>query len=151
MKHKPADKNVEVIHSEDTKQIILPARMRAKDAMEWLARREEEDHRKVQIREQVDAYPLDGALALSRALAKKYGWTNLVPTPGMWGDTPPNMVGVRTGPRPEDVVQVPWGRLEIPGIAGHIQTSMTMRNGRPVFTIGGVVKRSSGKTSGLSG
>jgi transitional endoplasmic reticulum ATPase len=141
MQHKPEDKSVVVIHSDDTKKIILPDGMGFKDAMEWLARKEEEDQRKVKIHEYVDAYPLDGALALSKAMADKYGWTNLVPTPGFFGDEPPGMVGVRTGPNPEDVVQVPWGRCNIPGIAGYIQTGMTMRNGRPVFTIGGVVKR----------
>ena len=141
MKHKPEDKNVGVVHRDDTKKIILPDGMGFKDAMEWLSRKEEEDQRKVTIHEYVDAYPLDGALALSKAMAEKYGWINLVPTPGFFGEEPPGMVGVRTGPRPEDVVQVPWGRFNIPGIAGYIQTGMALRNGRPVFTIGGVVKR----------
>lgn len=141
MKHRTEDKSVVVVHSDDTKKIILPSDMGFKDAMEWLARKEEEDQRKVKIHEYVDAYPLDGALALSRAMAEIYGWTNLVPTPGFFGEEPPGMVGVRTGPNPEDVIQVPWGRFNIPGIAGYIQTGMSLRNGRPVFTIGGVVKR----------
>lgn len=141
VKPKTEDQTIGVTRSSETKQIILPEGMSCKDGMVWLSRKDEEEERSVAIHEYVDAYPLDGALALTRAMQETYGWTNLVPTPGFFGDTPPSMVGVRTGPNPEDVVQVPWGRMEIPGVEGYISTGMSLQKGRPVFTIGGVVKR----------
>lgn len=135
------DKVVLVVHSEETKKIVLPDGMKYKDAMEWLTRKEEEDNRKVKVNEVIDSYPLDGALALSKAMKDTYGWSGLVPTPSFFGDNPPEMIGVRTGPNPNDIVQVPWGRMEIPGVDGYIQTGMILKNNRPVFAISGVVKR----------
>lgn len=141
MKTKTGDKTVAVIYSADTKQIVLPEGMSNRDGMEWLARKEKEDQREVSIHEVVDAYPFDGALALHKTLAKIYGWVDLAPTPGFFGSSPPKMVGVRTGPGPDDTVQVPWGTIQIPGISGSLTTGIAVRNGRPMFTIGGVVKR----------
>ena len=62
---------------------------------------------------------------------------------GGWGrPNPPEMVGVQISPDPNDVVQVPWGRMEVPGVSGFIQCGMYLKdNLRPVFLITGQVKR----------
>jgi len=136
------DKIVDVQHSKQTKQITLPDGMAADDAIVWLMRKDHEENRIVTIKEYVDAYPLDGAYALAKAMARTYGWTNLIPTPGFFGPNPPEMVGVQISPDSNDVVQVPWGRMEVPGVDGFIQCGMFLKdNLRPVFLITGQVKR----------
>lgn len=137
------DKMVDVLYTSDKemKQIILPQGMDYKDGVKWLQRKDEEQSRKVAINEVIDAYPLDGALALHRAMAKKYGWNHLIPTPGFFGDRPPMMISVRTGAAPNDMVQVPWGRMEIPGVDGYIEAQITISDKQPKFVIGGTVKR----------
>lgn len=140
-KVKTKDKQVGVTHSKGTKQITLPQGMNADDAIVWLMRKDHEENRVVTIKEYVEAYPLDGAYALAKAMADIYGWTNLVPTPGFFGPNPPEMVGVQISPDPNDVVQVPWGRMEVPGVSGFIQCGMHLKDDRPVFLITGQVKR----------
>lgn len=136
------DKIVDVRHSGDTKQIVLPDGMDCQQAITWLKRKDEEESREVNISEPIDAYPLDGALALTKAMAAKYGWTNLVPTPGFFGrQNPPSMIGVQVGPRENDVVQVPWGRMRIPGVDGYIESEFAFVDGQPRFVLSGTVKR----------
>jgi len=137
------DKQVDVLHASDAtqKQIVLPAGMDYRDAMKWLERKNEEQSRKVSINETLDAYPLDGALALHKAMARKYGWTHLIPTPSFFGENPPAMIGVRVGAGQNDVVQVAWGRMEIPGVSGYIETGFTFEGLQPKFVINGVVRR----------
>jgi transitional endoplasmic reticulum ATPase len=49
------------------------------------------------------------------------------------------MVGVAISPT--EKVQVPWGRIEVPGIDGHLQTGINEVKGRPAFVISGEVRR----------
>jgi SpoVK/Ycf46/Vps4 family AAA+-type ATPase len=120
-------------------QIIIPDGMSFQQAIDWLERREAEENQNVGIMEQVEGYPLDGALAFMKALQRRFGWVNLVPTPGFFGDQPPTMVGVEVGPN--EVVQVPWGRIQIPGVSGYVQTSVGFKDGKPLFVLAGEVKQ----------
>lgn len=129
--------SVEVVRGGE--QIILPDGMTWNQAHEWLDRREAEEETFVAINEQISCYPLDGAIALMKALKHRFGWTNLVPTPGFFGATPPVMVGVEVGPT--EVVQVPWGRIEIPNVAGYLAPGVAFKDGKPVFLLYGEVKQ----------
>lgn len=120
-------------------QIILPDGMDFDEGIKWLQRKKVEDEREVAINEQVDAFPLDGALAFHKAIARKYGFAGLVPIPGFFGPRPPAMIGVATST--SETVQVPWGRLEIPNISGFLQTLVGQKDGRQVFVIGGTVRQ----------
>lgn len=120
--------------------INIPESMTFRQAIEilqaWMVYEEQD----VAINVRFDAFLLDGALALQKALAEKFGWVNMVPTPGFWSDDPPAMISVATSPT--DSVQVPWGRLRVPGINGFLNTGSTKTNdGRLVFVLGGIVKR----------
>lgn len=121
------------------KEIILPVGMSFKEAIKWLERREQEAETKVAISETIEAYPLDGAMALTKAMAARYGWTDLVPTPGMFGPKPPTMVGVEIDVG--KVVQVPWGRFQIPGVDGWLSTGWGVKEGNLVFVLQGEVKQ----------
>ncbi len=124
-------------------KIIIPEGMAASTAMEWLKRKDAEENRVVAVQEDIDAYPLDGAYALQRVLAEKYGWVDLVPTPGFWGDDPPAMVGVEV--ERGRSVQVPWGRIKLPNVDGWISPSVQMKNNRWSFRIVGEVKQKHSK------
>lgn len=120
-------------------KIVLPEGMSLDDGMEWLRRKKIEEDRDVAINEEVNAFPLDGAYALARAISRKYGFTGLVPTPSFFGPRPPVMIGVPVSTT--ENVQVPWGRMEIPGIRGYIQTGVTVKDDKAIFIIGGVVRQ----------
>lgn len=122
------------------KQLILPENMSTAEAITWLQRQMVEDEADVAVSEEVPgAYPMDAAIAFMKALKERYGWTEMVPSPGFFGPKPPTMVGVEIAPG--KTIQVPWGRVQIPGVSGFLQTAFAMKDNRPIFAITGVVKR----------
>lgn len=133
--------HVAVSHSSKTKQIMLPEDMDLREAITHLERRMEEDERVVAVYEIIDAFPLDGAHALTMSLSDTFGWTGLIPTPGFFGSKPPAMVGVHVAH--DEVVQVPWGRIRVPGVDGYVQTTVHVdkKTGQPRFAITGEVRR----------
>lgn len=128
---------VEVVNQGE--RIILPERMTLDQAIQALQLQKEQQEEIVAIQEVIDTYPSDGAHALMLALQKKYGWTRLIPTPDFFGPIPPTMVGVAVSAT--ETVQVPWGRMQVPGIDGFLETDTRRENGRLVFVLGGQVKR----------
>jgi transitional endoplasmic reticulum ATPase len=130
-------KNVEIVREGD--QITIPAEMSLKAARIWLERKEVEEEQEIAIDEIIEAFPLEGAYAFAKAIARKYGFSALVPTPGFFGSSPPVMIGVDTGVN--ETSQVPWGRVEIPNLAGYLETGTTTKDNRLLFRIGGEVKQ----------
>lgn len=130
-------KNVEI--RREGEQIIVPEKMTLKQARIWLERKEVEEEQEIAIDEVVEAFPLEGAFAFAKAIAQKYGFSALVPTPGFFGPNPPVMIGVEVGI--DEQAQVPWGRIEIPGIAGFLETATIYKDNRLLFRIGGEVKQ----------
>jgi transitional endoplasmic reticulum ATPase len=109
-------KDAVIVRDPEIKQIIVPESMSMDDAIRWLHRKVEEENAEVNIHHTIACFPLDGAQALQKAISERYGWSGLVPTPGFFGDSPPHMVSCEAGWGKR--VQVPWGRMEIPGISG---------------------------------
>lgn len=135
---KVRQKDVNVVR--EGTQIILPENMTWDEGIEWLSRKKVEDERRVKIYEEIDAFPLDGAFALTKALSRRFGWTDLVPTPGFFGEeNPPVMIGVEVAVG--KTVQVPWGRMQIPGVSGFVQTGITKKDERPIFVLNGECKK----------
>jgi transitional endoplasmic reticulum ATPase len=122
-------------------RLLLPETMGNTEAILWLAREEVADQAVVGVSHKIHCIPTDGAVALARVLKRRFGYVDLIKTPGFFGSTPPTMFSVQTGPNPEDVVQVPWGRMQLPDIDGFLQTSAGFDDGRPCFAITGEVKR----------
>lgn len=84
----------------------------------------------------------EAAYALHAVLTERFGWTDLIDTPGFFGPEPPTMLSVPVGPgRPP--VQVPWGRFKLPGVDGYLESGATRerRGGPLIFQISGEVKR----------
>lgn len=138
-KVKTEAKHVEVVR--EGSKIVLPVvngkPMGYDEAIEWMRRKRDEDERVVGLHHDVPCSPLDGAVAFHRALAEKFGWTGLTPTPGFFGDTPPTMIGVPVGPG--ETIQVAWGRVQVPGVTGFLQTVIDIQP--PKFVIGGEVRQ----------
>src|SRR5262245_10764016 len=121
--------NMEVVR--EGKRIILPERMELPEAMRWIERKMEEEEQDISMSRTFRAFPLDGAAALARTIAKLYGWA--AKTAGAWG-SPPQTVAL---PAPGGgQIEVPWGRFAIPGIVGWVQSSMDRsRDGLPVYAM----------------
>ena len=116
--------------------------MPTEKAIEALQRKLADDNQQFNVHETIDAYPLDAAVAFVKAMAKLYGWSSPVSTPGFFGATPPQMISVKTGFRDDDVVQCPIGAFMLPGVSSLVNTTITKDNkNRQVFVIYGKVKK----------
>lgn len=141
---KEAPLSVDVTHSGT--QIVLPningKPMDYDMAIDWLARKKKEEQTKVSIRHSFsNCSPLDAAVAFSQALKETFGWAQQVATPpkGFFDDEkPPLMIGVPTGV--DEITQVPLGRLNIPGVVGFLEASISV-DPVPEFIIGGTVQK----------
>lgn len=121
-------------------KLVLPEGMTKRVAIEVLTRMDKEDERTVALSHELQAYPIEGAYALYRALRAKYGFISLEATPTFFGPEPPRMVGLQIDQ--DTHVQVPWGRIVIGGISGHLETGATLKpNGEIRFVLQGEVKR----------
>lgn len=121
-------------------KVVLPENMDLDEAAEVINRQREEESVEVSINEPINAFPLDGAVALMRVLKKRYGWTHLVPQDmGFWGVRPPTMIAVEIGNN--ERIQVPWGNMQVPKIDGTLTTGCYFNEGMPCFKLSGTVKR----------
>lgn len=116
------------------KQITVPKGMSLREAAAWLMRKDMEEDKEVEVYHEIDCFPLDGCVAFRDALVELYGYVQNADTPGMFGSrNPPVMIGV---PVSEDEVrQVPWGRVEVPGIEGYLSTGIKVTKAGPRFLI----------------
>lgn len=138
-KSKWTAKNVVIERSKDVKQILVPQGMSLKEASRWLERKDQEEDKEVAVYHEIDCFPLDGAVAFIDALDDIYGFVAKINTPGFWGESPPTMIGVPTGPN--EIRQVPWGRIQVPGVAGFLNTSMKVTTAGPRFLLEGETKQ----------
>jgi Hom_end-associated Hint/ATPase family associated with various cellular activities (AAA)/Homing endonuclease len=125
-------------------KIILPndpTAMPIPHAIAALERKMADEEQIMAVREVIEAYPLDGAVAFMYALKAKYGWASPIPTPGFFGPEPPEMLTVDTGPNPADKIQVPWGRFMVPGIEKPIDTGVTRTEFGPAFMLTGSLRK----------
>lgn len=126
------------------REIVLPGEpqeMTYDEAIKALRRKQKEEETEVNIHEQVDAFPWDGARAFMLAMKERYGWTSAVPRKTFFGKIQPTVIAVQCGPRVNDTVQVIWGDFELPNVEGVIRTEWGEKDGRPCFQVGGSVKR----------
>jgi transitional endoplasmic reticulum ATPase len=123
-------------------KIILPVKMSTDEAINQLMRLKKREEEVVTVSQVFDAFPWDGAYALTLALKKLFGWYSLEKTPTFFGPKPPEMRTIDISAT--ETVQIPWGRFSIPcipGDEGFLQTGATTKNNRLVFSLGGSVRR----------
>lgn len=130
--------NVGIKHN--GKHIVLPNDPRAmtmEAAVEALQRKIKADNEVISFIENIEGYPFDAAVAFVKAMQRRYGWANPVPTPTFFGPKPPQMISVRLGPESHDVAQVPIGSFEVPGVNSRIETVIDWKGG---FIVRGQIK-----------
>ena len=130
-------------------KIVLPALpqpMPIDQAMAILAARAKAAEQEYDIYESMDGYPFDCAAAFTRALNKRYGFVNSVTVQHetFFGkvDVRPDMRQIRTGPNPEDIIQVPTGGFQLPGFDKPIETGFRQdrKTGKVSFIVTGTLK-----------
>ena len=134
-------KNVEAQVTWEGTKITLPdtpTKMNFAEAKEWLQRLQASEEEQIAVNEIIDAFPFDGAIAMMKALKQVYGWASPIP-PQSFFEAPPTLMSVDISPT--ERTQIIWGRFQIPGIEGNLQTGVNVRAGRPVFTIKGNVRK----------
>lgn len=107
------------------KTIVLPGDpgpMPLEAAIETLKRKLADENQVMNVHEIIRGYPFDAAVGFLKAMQETYGWASAIPTPGFWGDTPPQLITVKTGPEIEDTIQVPVGSFLVPGVENRIET-----------------------------
>lgn len=119
--------------------LALPKGMKVEDGIKVLQRELEYRNETVGINAQIPGFLPDVLHAFFMACKEKFGWVSNKPTPGFFGPNPPVMITIQTSL--DTHVEVPWGGYELPGVEGLIQTSVTRKDGRLIFTIAGEVKR----------
>lgn len=121
-------------------KLILPEKMSADEAIEFLDRWQREQEQEVEINDTFDVLPQDGAYGLARVIADLFGWAQSIPTPGFFGSSHPQMIKVQVSP--EERVEIPWGRISLPNVSGYLETGVQRsRTGRAQFALSAVVKR----------
>lgn len=123
-------------------KIILPSeeKMTLEDVIDSLKGLLEFEKQEVQIVETIEAFPWDGAYALFKVMEEEYGYAKQVPIQTFFGDQPPALISVECAPG--QFVNVPWGRLVLPGVKGFIETGVAAEPGKAMkFQIQATVRR----------
>lgn len=97
-------------------QIIIPAGMTYPEARLWISRQEEAEEKNVAISASIPCFPLDGVIALKRAMTEIYGFTAYADTPTFFGPKPPVMVQVKLSDGQYETA--PIGRIQPPMYEG---------------------------------
>lgn len=122
-------------------RIVLPENMPLDKAIEVLVRKKTEEQTAVDLHEEIESYPLDGAHALMAVLRETFGWAQAVPKviKTMFGkqEIAPTIVNLQVGHN--EHTQVFWGDFAIPGIDGALSCGAGLKNGRPIFVIKGKI------------
>lgn len=120
-----------------------PGKMPLRKAREALDRRIRDEEQSYDVWEWVqDAHPHDAAVAFILAARELYGFVSFRDTPTFFGPRSPTMLTVRTGFEVDDVVQVPLGRLLLPGMEDEVNVAIEKSpRGRHEFVIYGEIKK----------
>jgi transitional endoplasmic reticulum ATPase len=123
----------------DTSKIILPEGMPLETAAEWIKRQIVMEEKVVTFHQGLRAYPLDGAYALYRAIVDIFGYVDLAKEEGPSSSTPPHMIGIKLPDGSN--IQVPWGRMQFPGLDKESFLETKYNNAKMEFEIHGQFRK----------
>lgn len=120
------------------RQIVIAEDMTPAQAIYWLHRQIQYDEKGVALSDTISCYPLDGMVALVKALRERFGFASLADTPTFFGPQPPVMVQVPLADGGFETA--PLGRMMPPAWdGGFVQTSVPP--GEPALQISGQLKQ----------
>lgn len=130
------------------RSIIVPPDITLKQARQVLSRVEQEEEELMSLKEEIDCFVWDGALAMRKAMERMYGFSLTQPIKTFFGDILPAEITIATGV--STTTTIPWGRMRWPAaekLDGETSkefletgTGQT-QDGRMTFVIGGQIKR----------
>lgn len=130
------------------KQITLPNDpqfMKTGEAIAVLQRVQKDEEATYEINETIPGFFYDGLVAFAKALKEIYGFAQAthVTVNTFFGKmkNPPQIINVRVGTGPDDIVPVPYGSFQIPGVEGTVETGITMSGGVPSLELTGEIKK----------
>ncbi len=141
--------SAKVIKSGST--LIVPEHLTYAQAREILERQEKAEEELVQVNETVPVFPWEGALALRKAMEKRFGFSLTQPIETFFGPIYPSEITIQTGVGTS--TKVVWGRMSWPlakpktgwdgskKIEEYLQTMTDTKHGMMVFKVGGQIKR----------
>lgn len=132
------------IHRHANEHIVLPDGMDYNQAIEWLIKMRDDEEQMVEVRHDIQGFPLDGAHAFSRAMQLVFGFFETKSWRTFFGEKHTQLQTIKVGPGPDDTAEVPWGKLTIPGFNRHEYLSVysaTAQDGVPTFVIYGEVRK----------
>jgi ATPase family protein associated with various cellular activities (AAA) len=102
---------------DDQMLFTLPRGMTFSKAMKIFEAKKREMETVADFTRSFNYRPLDGAVATAMVLQTRYGITMGKAIPHMFGEDPPQVIDVATGPGGK-TMQAPWGRIQIPVLGG---------------------------------
>ena len=105
-------------------KLTKPDDMDYGDAIEIFRRRQKEEETEIQIAEKIDAFPADGARALSLAIEEIFGVAFQQTSWSFFGPSLPQRITVKT---PKGEYVVPWGDMTLPGMKNTLLTTRLNR------------------------
>jgi transitional endoplasmic reticulum ATPase len=127
------------------KKIILPddpTQMSKTQAITALRLADAAEKERIDIYETIDAFPLDGAVAMTKAMRELFGWATPIAKKSWFGAIPPTERSVEIGY--QETISVVWGRFSVPKFDdedSYIECGVTREKGRVVFQIHANVKK----------
>ena len=109
------------------KKIVLPgdpAEMPYDTAIETIARIRDSELQTYDVTEEIKGLPWDAMVALYRAMQDIYGVILPTTIRSWFGDKNPQFASIKTGPHERDVIQVPMGQMQLPGMAAPVICAM---------------------------
>lgn len=109
------------------RQITLPAdpgRMDYDDAIDTIGRVRDQENQEFDVREHVIGAPWDTLVAVYLAVQDIYGVVIAESIKTFFGEIRPDFITVVTGTGDADRVQVPQGRMSLPGVSNPIHVAM---------------------------
>lgn len=120
--------------------LMVPETMDLEDAAMLLLRKHEEEESITTFTAEVSTSPFDGAIALSVALEKIFGFA-IAAKPKNFFDSGPTILEIPVDAQ-GGTIRVPWGKFEVPGADdGTVSTSYSMKGGRIIFCVKAEFKR----------
>jgi transitional endoplasmic reticulum ATPase len=129
---------VEIVHHGEA--LVIPSSMTLESAAKAITFKIREEEQFTAFSAEINAFPYDGAYAMTKAMEKQFGITIAKAKMGWFGPEPPQSLTLEINADGE-TVQVPWGQFAIPAWEnGTVGTGFSFSDGKLVFQMTADIK-----------